>query len=262
MGDEHRGGGGPRGPPRGRRDFNPSVPIIVEDIITIEEKVFFPIDQYPGFNFVGRLLGPKGANLKEFVASTKTKVSILGKGSSKDRSKEAELLKSDDPEHAHLKEPIHVIVSSKGPRVVAHRKMAAALRALSRFLVPGDDRLPPPEEEQPAYIDERDDRRGAPIVRVGAPPPGAIIINEEPPRHEPPRRREPPPHDAYPPDDRYYDAPPPRRERMEPRESQRGGGGYDYPEDRRPPRGGPSNGYSPSAKRYKEDPYAREPYGR
>jgi len=256
MGDGHRG------PPRGgRQHFNPTVPIIVEDIVTLEEKIFFPIDQYPGFNFVGRLLGPKGANLKEFVQSTKTKVSILGKGSSKDRSKEAELLKSEDPEHQHLKEPIHVIISSKGPRVVAHRKMAAALRGLSRFLVPGDDRQPPPEEEAPAYHDERDERRGAPMVRMGAPPPA----HEEPPMRGEPRGRgrDPPPHDAYPPEDRYYDsAPPPRREHIEPRESPRRGGGYDYPEDRRAPRGPPNNGYSPSTKRYKEDPYARDPYGR
>lgn len=253
IGGGGRGGGGPRGPPR-RREYNPSIPIIVEDLVTIEEKVFFPIDQYPGFNFVGRLLGPKGANLKEFVQTTKTKVSILGKGSSKDRSKEAELLKSDDPEHAHLKEPVHVIISAKGPKVSAHRKMAAALRALNRFMVPGDDRERQPEvlDEQPAYIDERDERR--PIVRIGAPPPGAIILAEEPLRGEGRARREPPPHDSYPPEDRYYDAP----RRGEPRDSQR----YDYPEDRRPPRGGPANGYSPSAKRYKEDPYAREPYGR
>jgi len=246
-----RGGGGPHGPPRGRRDFNPSVPIIVEDLVTIEEKVFFPIDQYPGFNFVGRLLGPKGSNLKEFVQTTKTKVSILGKGSSKDRSKEAELLKSDDPEHAHLKEPVHVVISAKGPKVNAHRKMAAALRALNRFMVPGDDRQQQPEvlDEQPSYIDEREDRR--PIVRIGAPPPGAIIINEDSLRGEGRGRREPPPHDAYPAEDRYYDAP----RRGEPRD-------YDYPEERRAPRAAPANGYSPSAKRYKEDPYAREPYSR
>jgi len=251
VGGGGRGGGGPRGPPR-RREYNPSVPIIVEDLVTIEEKVFFPIDQYPGFNFVGRLLGPKGANLKEFVQTTKTKVSILGKGSSKDRAKEAELLKSDDPEHAHLKEPVHVVISAKGPKVSAHRKMAAALRALNRFLVPGDDRQPEVLDEQPPYIDERDERR--PIVRIGAPPPGAIILTEEPLRGEGRGRREPPPHDSYPPEDRYYDAP----RRGEPRDTQR----YDYPEDRRPPRGAPANGYSPQAKRYKEDPYAREPYGR
>jgi len=232
-----------------------TAPIIVEELVTIEEKIFFPIDKYPGFNFVGRLLGPKGSHLKEYTAATKTKVSICGKGSSKDRSKEAELLKSEDPEHQHLKEPVHVIISVKAPKVQAHRRMAFALQQLNRFLVPGDDRVEPVAlDEAPAYHDERDDRRRAPapIIRVGVPPPGSIILNEEPLRRDE-RRRD----DGYPPEDRYYESR--RGGEREPRDSQR----YDYPEDRRPPpRGAPSNGYSPTPKRYKEDPYARDPYAR
>jgi len=97
--------GGGRGGARGgaRNNFHHEVPIIVEEVVSLEEKVFFPIDKFPGYNFMGRLLGPKGSNLKELVQSTKTRISILGKGSSKDRSKEEELSKSE--EHAHLKEP-------------------------------------------------------------------------------------------------------------------------------------------------------------
>jgi len=248
------------GPPRPRRNQNPRFPSVCDDVITISEKIFIPTEQYPGFNFVGRLLGPKGSTLKELVHSTKTKISILGKGSSKDKAKEEELSKSDDPEHAHYKEALHVLVQAKAPKIVAHRRMSFALKELYHFMVPRDDRQPPEPLDERPFIDERDDRRPvgrergppAPIIRIGIPPPGSVILNEEPLRGEGRRGvREPPPRDQYPPEDNY------RRggdRYSEPRESQR----YpDYPDDRG--RSGPSNGYSP--KRFKEDAY-HDPYAR
>ena len=39
------------------------------------------------FNFVGKLLGPKGNSLKRLQEDTMTKMAILGKGSMRDKNK-------------------------------------------------------------------------------------------------------------------------------------------------------------------------------
>jgi len=269
MSEEHRDG-----PPHPRPRRDNRIPSICEDVITLSEKIFFPVEQYPRFNFVGRLLGPKGSTLKELVHSTKTKISILGKGSSKDKAKEEELSKSDDPDHAHFKEALHVLIQAKAPKIVAHRRMSFALKELNHFMVPRDDRqLEPLDERPPPFHDERDERRPpvgrdrgppAPIIRIGVPPPNSLLLNEEPIRgegrrggREPPPARDaypPPARDVYPPEDNYYEGRRGGDRYSEPRDSQR----YDYPDDRRG-RSGPSNGYSP--KRYKEDTY-HDPYAR
>ena len=250
--------------PRSHRQ--PRFPSIADEIVTLSEKVVFPVDDYPGYNFIGKLLGPKGSTLKGLVLSTKSKISILGKGSSKDKAREEEMSKSDDPEHAHFKEPLHVLVQVKGPKITAHRRIAAALKELNHYMVPQRDDRQEQMEERP-FVNEgeiaRPVGRGpqAPIIRVGIPPPGAVILGEEPQRGESRRGRPEPPLDSYTPVSYYegrratdYDRYP------EPQDTQR----YDYPEDRDSyarveKRSVPSNGYS--TQRYKEENYD-DPYSR
>ncbi|KDO73994.1 hypothetical protein CISIN_1g022785mg [Citrus sinensis] len=47
-------------------------------------RVDIPVEKYPNFNFVGRLLGPRGNSLKRVEASTECRVLIRGRGSIKD----------------------------------------------------------------------------------------------------------------------------------------------------------------------------------
>ncbi|VAI85531.1 unnamed protein product [Triticum turgidum subsp. durum] len=58
-------------------------PYIVKKILRLE----IPTDTYPNFNFIGRLLGPKGNSLKRIEATTGCRVFIRGKGSIKDPGK-------------------------------------------------------------------------------------------------------------------------------------------------------------------------------
>ncbi|XP_010244589.1 PREDICTED: KH domain-containing protein At2g38610-like isoform X2 [Nelumbo nucifera] len=53
---------------------------VVKKILRLE----IPVDTFPNFNFVGRLLGPRGNSLKRVEASTGCRVYIRGKGSIKD----------------------------------------------------------------------------------------------------------------------------------------------------------------------------------
>jgi KH domain len=42
---------------------------------------------YLQFNFVGKILGPKGNSLKRIQEETRTRIAVLGKGSMKDKEK-------------------------------------------------------------------------------------------------------------------------------------------------------------------------------
>lgn len=235
-------------------------PVIAEDVVTLNEKVFFPLEEYPGYNFMGKLLGPKGSTLKGLVLSTKTKISILGKGSSKDKSKEEELAKSEEPEHAHFKEKLHVLIQVKAPKISAHRRMSQALKSLNYYMVPHrderqEDELPPMQEQESMRGMRQE--RPAPMLRVGVPPPGAVLLRDDPPPRREVRRE--PPRDPYAPDyyegrppvDRYDDAPP---QRGEPRGYSEEHDPYRRVEKRSMP---PANGYSPKRYHDEYDPYAR-----
>lgn len=55
------------------------------------------------FNFVGKLLGPKGNSLKRLQEETMCKMAVLGRGSMRDRQKEEEMRLSLDPKYRYLK---------------------------------------------------------------------------------------------------------------------------------------------------------------
>jgi hypothetical protein len=116
------------------------------------------------FNFVGKLLGPKGNSLKRLQEETMCKMAVLGKGSMRDRKKvcpivdltkllwqtfdlftcfsffffaqEEELRLSGDPRYAHLSEDLHVEISTFSAPAEAHARIAYALAEVRRFLVP------------------------------------------------------------------------------------------------------------------------------
>jgi len=130
--------------PRGVREVRQKdrIPSIFDDMVHLTEKVYAPVSDYPGFNFGGQLFGIKGQNIKKIVQSTRARITILGRGSTKDSAQEEELLETGLPEHAHFAEGLHVIIFVKGSRIDAHRRMAAALKDVCYWLVPRPDNRP------------------------------------------------------------------------------------------------------------------------
>uniref|UniRef100_UPI001EAF18D6 KH domain-containing, RNA-binding, signal transduction-associated protein 1-like n=1 Tax=Oncorhynchus gorbuscha TaxID=8017 RepID=UPI001EAF18D6 len=55
--------------------------------IKLKERVLIPVKQYPRFNFVGKILGPQGNTIKRLQEETGAKISVLGKGSMRDKAK-------------------------------------------------------------------------------------------------------------------------------------------------------------------------------
>nr|CAD7427675.1 unnamed protein product [Timema monikensis] len=88
------------------------------------------------FNFVGKLLGPKGNSMKRLQEDTMTKMAVLGRGSMKDKQKEEEMRASLDPKYAHLSDDLHVEIAAFAPPAEAHARIAYALAELRKYLIP------------------------------------------------------------------------------------------------------------------------------
>ncbi|KAM4625862.1 protein quaking-A-like [Polymixia lowei] len=56
-------------------------------IIHLQEKLFVPVKEYPDYNFVGRILGPRGLTAKQLEAETGCKIMVRGKSSMRDKKK-------------------------------------------------------------------------------------------------------------------------------------------------------------------------------
>ncbi|WOL18017.1 KH domain-containing protein SPIN1-like [Canna indica] len=116
-----------RGPPT-----SPSSSII-KKILRLE----IPVDSYPNFNFVGRLLGPRGNSLKRVEASTGCRVYIRGKGSIKDSEQEEKL--RGRPGYEHLSDPLHILIEAELPANVIDTRLRHAQEVIEELLKPVDE---------------------------------------------------------------------------------------------------------------------------
>ncbi|XP_065199559.1 KH domain-containing, RNA-binding, signal transduction-associated protein 3-like isoform X2 [Planococcus citri] len=112
------------------------VDIYKEKPIKVVAKVLVPVKEHPRFNFVGKLLGPKGNSLKRLQEETMTKMAILGRGSMRDKTKEEELRTSLDPKYSHLTDDLHVEIQALAPPAEAYARIAFALAEIRKYLVP------------------------------------------------------------------------------------------------------------------------------
>ena len=97
---------------------------------------FYQTFYFVQFNFVGKLLGPKGNSLKRLQEETLTKMAVLGKGSMRDKAREEELRLSKDPKYLHLSEDLHVEVTAFAPPAEAHARLSYALTEVRKYLIP------------------------------------------------------------------------------------------------------------------------------
>lgn len=127
-----------------------SVKIVVKVIVPVKDypKVSMPqwravelqliIDFTPlfQFNFVGKLLGPKGNSMRRLQEETLCKMAILGRGSMRDRKKEEDLRQNCDPKYSHLNEDLHVEITAIAPPSECYARVAFALAEVRKFLIP------------------------------------------------------------------------------------------------------------------------------
>ncbi|CAI7802091.1 unnamed protein product [Closterium sp. NIES-53] len=106
-------------------------------ILKKARRIDVPVDQYPTFNFVGRILGPRGNSLKRVEAQTGCRVLIRGRGSIKDPTKEEKM--RNKPGYEHLNEPLHVIVEAELPANIVDAQLSQACEILEELLKPVDE---------------------------------------------------------------------------------------------------------------------------
>lgn len=70
-----------------------------------ERKIFIPQKDYPGYNFIGLIIGPRGNTQKRMQKETNTKIAIRGRGSVKEGA-------ARDPKYDYgEEEELHVLIS-------------------------------------------------------------------------------------------------------------------------------------------------------
>ncbi|MBA0635647.1 hypothetical protein Godav_029722, partial [Gossypium davidsonii] len=100
-------------------------------------RVDIPVDKYPNYNFVGRLLGPRGNSLKRVEANTECRVLIRGRGSIKDPARE-EMMRGK-PGYEHLNEPLHILIEAELPVEIVDARLMQAREILEDLLKPTDE---------------------------------------------------------------------------------------------------------------------------
>ncbi|CAJ2640542.1 unnamed protein product [Trifolium pratense] len=106
---------------------------IVKKILRLD----IPKDGYPNFNFIGRLLGPRGNSLRRVEATTGCRVFIRGKGSIKDLDKE-ELLRGR-PGYEHLNDALHILIEAELPANIVDIRLRQAQEIIEELLKPVEE---------------------------------------------------------------------------------------------------------------------------
>ncbi|XP_009985576.1 PREDICTED: protein quaking-like [Tauraco erythrolophus] len=86
------------------------------------------------FNFVGRILGPRGLTAKQLEAETGCKIMVRGKGSMRDKKKEEQ--NRGKPNWEHLNEDLHVLITVEDAQNRAEIKLKRAVEEVKKLLIP------------------------------------------------------------------------------------------------------------------------------
>uniref|UniRef100_A0A1I8AYP7 KH domain-containing protein n=1 Tax=Meloidogyne hapla TaxID=6305 RepID=A0A1I8AYP7_MELHA len=109
-----------------------------EDIVTLQEKVYVPTKEHPEltfkFNFVGRILGPRGMTAKQLEHETGCKIMVRGRGSLRDTKKEE--ANRGKPNWEHLEDNLHILIQCEDTEKRARSKLEKAVGRVKKLLVP------------------------------------------------------------------------------------------------------------------------------
>ncbi|KAM9824373.1 KH domain-containing, RNA-binding, signal transduction-associated protein 3 [Neosynchiropus ocellatus] len=142
------------------------IDVVINKNMKLGQKVLIPVKQFPKFNFVGKLLGPRGNSLKRLQEDTLTKMSILGKGSMRDKEKEEELRQSGEAKYLHLNEDLHVLIEVFAPPAEAYARMGHALEEIKKFLIPDyNDEIRQAQLQELTYLNGGSEDAKVPSVR-------------------------------------------------------------------------------------------------
>ncbi|KAF4521674.1 hypothetical protein B566_EDAN006262 [Ephemera danica] len=95
-----------------------------------------PLSKLSHFNFVGRILGPRGMTAKQLEQETGCKIMVRGRGSMRDKKKEEQ--NRGKPNWEHLNDELHVLITVEDTENRAQLKLQRAVDEVKRLLIPAD----------------------------------------------------------------------------------------------------------------------------
>ncbi|VDK47340.1 unnamed protein product [Anisakis simplex] len=107
------------------------------DPIIVQEKVYVPSKEHPDYNFIGRILGPRGMTAKQLAQETGCKIMVRGRGSMRDSRKEEQ--NRGKPNWEHLNEDLHVVVQCEDTPNRVHMKLKTGVEQIKKLLVPSPE---------------------------------------------------------------------------------------------------------------------------
>jgi splicing factor 1 len=93
----------------------------------LQRKIYIPIKEFPNYNFIGLIIGPRGNTQKRMEKETNCKIAIRGRGSVKEGSKGKKLNADDDDD-------LHVLIMGE-----RQEDIEKAAQEVQQLLVPVDD---------------------------------------------------------------------------------------------------------------------------
>ena len=96
------------------------------DVCVMIAKIFVPVAEYPRYNFMGRIVGPRGSTIQGMQAESGCRMQVRGKGTERPGQ-----MKSD--------EEMHVVITYEGPREHGAASLACAERMVRKLLAPAQD---------------------------------------------------------------------------------------------------------------------------
>ncbi|KAF0287095.1 Protein held out wings [Amphibalanus amphitrite] len=106
-------------------------------VVNLTEKVYVPVREHPDFNFVGRILGPRGMTAKQLEQETGCKIMVRGRGSMRDKKKEE--MNRGKQNWEHLSDDLHVLITCEDSENRAKAKIQRAVEEIKKLLVPSAD---------------------------------------------------------------------------------------------------------------------------
>ncbi|KAI6172462.1 Gap associated protein-related [Aphelenchoides besseyi] len=101
-----------------------------EKPIRMVRKILVPESGNPRYNYAGRLFGINAENLKRLRNKYKCQMDLLGRNSLRNPTYEYELLNSGDPSYAHLVQPLHLVIKTAAPVLVAYRRVTGLMEEI------------------------------------------------------------------------------------------------------------------------------------
>lgn len=95
----------------------------------LKKIIYVPVDDYPGYNFLGLIIGPRGSTQRRLEKETKCKIILRGKGSVPESSRGRKIPECPD-------EKLHVLILAE-----EQEDLDKAVNIIEKLLTPGEDNL-------------------------------------------------------------------------------------------------------------------------